>query len=99
MYETAVVTRRRFSLNMIEAISPRGEFRFMLHDGSVNAEAFRKFIKRRTVGTLTTAILFVDSHFLNSYSSQLYGCRDNIKCLPKSMNYIRENISNIENHS
>ena len=45
MGETPVVevTGRRFSLNMISTVSPRGEFRFMLHDGSVNAEVFGNF--------------------------------------------------------
>ena len=35
--ETPVVevNGRRFSLNMISAVSPQGEFRFMLHNGSV----------------------------------------------------------------
>jgi DDE superfamily endonuclease len=34
--QTPVVeaTGRRFSLNMISAVSPQGEFRFMVHDGS-----------------------------------------------------------------
>ena len=37
--QTPVVTAtgRRFSLNMLSAVSPKGEFRFMLHDGTVTA--------------------------------------------------------------
>ena len=40
--ETPVVevTGRRFSLNMISAVSPQGEFRFMLHDGTVERRSF-----------------------------------------------------------
>lgn len=62
--ETPVVevTGRRFSLNMISAVSPRGEFRFMLHDGSVNAEVFREFLKRLMVGATTPVFLIVDGH-------------------------------------
>ena len=62
--ETPVVevTGRRFSLNMISAVSPRGEFRFMLHDGSVNAEVFREFLKRLMVGAKQPVFLIVDGH-------------------------------------
>ena len=62
--ETPVVevTGRRFSLNMISAVSPRGEFRFMLHDGSVNAEVFREFLKRLMIGAKQPVFLVVDGH-------------------------------------
>jgi transposase len=60
--ETPVVdvTGRRFSPNMISAVSPRGEFRFMLHDGSVNAEVFREFLKRLMIGAKQPVFLVVD---------------------------------------
>ena len=60
--ETPVVevTGRRFSLNMISAVSPRGEFRFMLHDGSVNADVFREFLKRLMMGAKQPVFLVVD---------------------------------------
>ena len=62
--ETPVVevTRRRFSLNMISAVSPQGGFRFMLHDGSVNAEVFREFLKRLLIGAEKPVVLIVDGH-------------------------------------
>lgn len=62
--ETPVVevTGRRFSLNMISAVSPRGDFRFMLHDGSVNAEVFREFLKRLMIGAKQPVFLVVDGH-------------------------------------
>ena len=62
--ETPVVevTGSRFSLNMISAASPRGEFRFMLHDGSVNAEVFREFLKRLMIGAKPPVFLVVDGH-------------------------------------
>ena len=56
------VTGRRFSLNMISAVSPRGEFRFMVHDGSVNAEVFREFLKRLMIGAKQPVFLIVDGH-------------------------------------
>lgn len=56
------VTGRRFSLNMISAVSPRGEFRFMLHDGSVNAQVFKEFLKRLLVGADGPIFLVVDGH-------------------------------------
>lgn len=54
------VTGRRFSLNMISAVSPRGDFRFMLHDGSVTAEVFREFLKRLLIGADQPVFLIVD---------------------------------------
>lgn len=45
------VTGRRISLNMISAVSPQGEIRFMLHEGSVTATVFREFLKRLMIGT------------------------------------------------
>nr|WP_291866326.1 IS630 family transposase [Accumulibacter sp.] len=56
------VTGRRFSLNMISAVSPRGNFRFMPHDGSVNAEVFREFLKRLLIGADKPVFLIVDGH-------------------------------------
>ena len=47
---------------MISAVSPRGEFRIMFHDGSVNAEVFSKSIKRLMVGAATPVFLIVDGH-------------------------------------
>lgn len=62
--ETPVVevTGRRFSVNMISAVSPRGEFRFMLHEGSVTGEVFREFLKRLMVGAEKPVFLILDGH-------------------------------------
>ena len=64
MGETPVVevTVRRFSLNMISAVSPRGEFRFMLHDGSVNADVLRELLKRLLIGKTAPVFLIVNGH-------------------------------------
>ena len=56
------VTGRRFSLNMISAVSPQGEFRFMLHEGSVTATVFRDFLKRLLIGAEKPVFLIVDGH-------------------------------------
>ena len=56
------VTGRRFSLNMISAVSPRGEFRFMVHDGAVNAGVFLTFLKRLMAGATSPIFLIVDGH-------------------------------------
>jgi transposase len=62
--QTPVVaaTGRRFSLNMISAINPRGELRFMLHDGTVTARIFLEFLKRLMVGAQHPIFLIVDGH-------------------------------------
>ena len=62
--ETPVVemTGRRFSLNMISAVSPQGEFHFMLHDGTVSAEIFREFLKRLLIEATKPVFLIADGH-------------------------------------
>jgi len=62
--ETPVVnvTGSRFSLNMLSAVSPRGEFRFMVHEGSVNASVFKEFLKRLMIGTTKPVFVVVDGH-------------------------------------
>ncbi len=46
------VTGKRFSLNMISAVGTQGEFRFMVHDGTVTAVVFREFLRRLMIGAL-----------------------------------------------
>lgn len=62
--ETPVVnvTGSRFSLNMLSAVSPRGDFRFMVHEGSVNATVFREFLKRLMLGATKPVFVVVDGH-------------------------------------
>jgi transposase len=52
--------RRFFSLHMISALSPQGEFRFMLYGGSINAEVFHEFLKRLTIGAKLPLFLIVE---------------------------------------
>ena len=62
--ETPVVsaTGRRFSFNMISAVSPRGDFRFMIHEGTVDSEVFITFLKRLLIGSEQPVFLIVDGH-------------------------------------
>lgn len=55
-------TGRRFSLNMISAVSAQGEFRFMVHDGAVTAVVFREFLTRLMHGAREPVFLVVDGH-------------------------------------
>ena len=62
--ETPVVavTGRRFSLNMISAVSPRGDFRFMVHEGSVTAAVFKDFLSRLMIAATRPVFVVVDGH-------------------------------------
>lgn len=65
--ETPVVTvtGQRFSFNMISAVSPRGDFRFMIHEGSVTATVFKEFLKRLMVGATQPVYVVVDGHSIH----------------------------------
>jgi len=62
--ETPVVsaTGARFSVNMISAVSPRGDFRFMVVEGSVNSSVFVEFLKRLMAGSKRKVFLIVDGY-------------------------------------
>jgi hypothetical protein len=55
-------TDQRFSLNMLSAVSPKCEFRFMLHDGTVTAQVFKTFLQRLMVGVTNPVVVVVDGH-------------------------------------
>lgn len=55
-------TGARFGLNLISAVSRRGELRFMGVKGRVNAEVFITFLKRLLVGMRRPVFLIVDGH-------------------------------------
>ena len=65
--ETPVVavTGSRFSFNMLSAVSPRGDFRFMLHEGTVDAAVFKEFLKRLMVGATKPVFVVVDGHSIH----------------------------------
>ena len=62
--QTPVVpsTGQRFGVNLISAISPRGELRFTVTKGSVNASVFVDFLKRLLQGEDHPIFLIVDGH-------------------------------------
>ncbi len=58
-------TGRRFSLSMLSAVSKEGDFRFMVHEGTVNAKVFRGFLKRLMASAGTPIFLVVDGHSIH----------------------------------
>ena len=59
------VTGSRFCLNMISAVSPRGDCRFMTHEGTADAAVFREFLKRLMVGATKPVFVVVDGHAIH----------------------------------
>ena len=55
-------TGARFSLNMISAVSPQGQMRFMITKGRVTAKVFIEFLKRLLVNASGPVFLIVDGH-------------------------------------
>ncbi|MCH7869493.1 MAG: IS630 family transposase [Myxococcales bacterium] len=55
-------TGQRFGMNLISAISPRGDFRFMTVEGRMNAEKFIEFLKRLLHNAPRPIFLVVDRH-------------------------------------
>ncbi len=55
-------TGSRSSVNMISAISPSGELRFLSQEGSVTAEVFATFLKRLARTAEAKILLVVDGH-------------------------------------
>ena len=62
--QTPVVstTGARFGLNIISAVSRRGDFRFMTVQGRVNASVFLEFLKRVIHDAKRKVFLIVDGH-------------------------------------
>jgi transposase len=62
--QTPVVrqTGQRFSLNMISAVSPKGQLRFMVTPKRISASVFVEFLKRLMHGWKKRIFLIVDGH-------------------------------------
>jgi transposase len=62
--QTPVVrsTGSRFKLNLLSAISPRGDLRFMAFEGRLNAELFCDFLKRLLHNADKPIYVIVDNH-------------------------------------
>ena len=55
-------TAKREKVNMISAITPRGEMRFMVFEGKMDAQQFIEFLIRLTTNAARTIFLIVDGH-------------------------------------
>jgi transposase len=55
-------TGQRYGMNIISAISPRGEMRFMTIEGRMNAAKFIEFLKRLLHNAKRPVFLIVDGH-------------------------------------
>ena len=55
-------TGQRYGMNLISAISPRGEMRFMTLEGRMNAGTFIEFLKRLLHNAKRPVFLIVDNH-------------------------------------
>lgn len=62
--QTPVVsnTGKRFSVNMLSAVTAAGKLRFMVHEGTVTAEVFIEFCTRLLADTNGPVFLVVDGH-------------------------------------
>ncbi len=62
--QTPVVrtTGARFSLNMVGAVTARGDFRFMTYAGTMNAKVFIRFLKRLAHDSERPVYLVLDNH-------------------------------------
>lgn len=62
--ETPVVesTGARFGINLVSAVSPKGQMRFMAFEGKMNAEKFVEFLERLIYKADTPVFLILDGH-------------------------------------
>jgi transposase len=58
-------TGRRFGMNVIAAVRARGDFRFMVQEGTVTAVVFREFLQRLMAGAKQPVFLVVDGHLIH----------------------------------
>ena len=59
---TVTTTGARFSLNMVSAISAKGQMRFMTFEGKMNSERFIDFLKRLLYRAKRPVYLILDGH-------------------------------------
>lgn len=64
-----VAVEGRFSLNMLAAVSARGDFRFMVHEGSVTVPVFKEFLTRLMMGATRPVFVIVDGQ--SAHNSRL----------------------------
>jgi hypothetical protein len=90
--ETPVVEAmgKRFSLNMISAVIPQGEFRFMVHDCTVTAVVFREFLRRLMIDR-QTRILMLDGHPIHKAKLVQYFVKEQPEALLPAAPFARLN--------
>ena len=87
--QTPVVPRTgaRFSFNMVSVVNARGQMRFMVHEGRLNAAIFVEFLKRLMHGVTRPVFLVLDGHsvhrarLVRDYVATCHG-RLRLFCLP-----------------
>ena len=62
-------TGARYSVNMMSAVSPRGDFHFMVTEGRVNSVVFIEYCKRLLADNRRPVFLVVDGH--SSHTSKM----------------------------
>ncbi len=65
--ETPIVESngQRLGLNIISAVSPKGEMRFMVVEGTIKTKEFIAFLSRLLVGAKNKVFLIVDGHTIH----------------------------------
>lgn len=58
-------TGGRWSVNMISAVGAGGEFKFMLVDGTTDAQVFLRFLKQLMMGARKPIFLVLDNHSIH----------------------------------
>ena len=66
-----VTTGARLKVNVISAINPKGELRFMATKKTVNAEVFCEFLARLIANATVPIFLIIDSHSVHRSSNVL----------------------------
>jgi transposase len=75
-------TGKRFSLNMVSAISNKGHLQFMIIDGSFNSEVFQKFLERMIRYSKHKIFFVTDghpAHKTKKLNEWLYNHKDKIE--------------------
>lgn len=78
--ETPVIPRpaQRFTQSMISSLTNRGELRFMIYDGALNASIFLRFLKRLVRLSKKKVFLIVDNLRVHKAKTVMAWVEDNI---------------------
>lgn len=78
------VTGARFKVNLISAVSPRGQLRFMCFEGSFKIAVYVESVRRLMLNAGTPVFLIADGHPVHRCKTicQLAAESDGLLCLP-----------------